>query len=183
VLLLVLLSLGRYLVYLRVPAPYPSPNPRVEAQIAQRLFAADNDERAARGLPAVTWDEALARQADDWSHTHLPVRGEDPPGVQSNVIGRGGCPTAAPSPCYRTAVLPADGDAHVGWMTSQGHRDNILDPAVTSEGVGVFCGPHGILYATEIFGGAATTTPETTTAPSPVVHATSSGMTCSGQIR
>ena len=181
--LLVCLTLVRYLGFLRAPAPPPSPNPRVEAQMAQRLFAADNDERAARGIAPVAWDAALAASAADWSRQHLPTRGEDPPGVQSNVIGRGGCPTTAASPCYATIALPTDGDAHRGWMASQGHRDNILDPAVTAEGVGVFCGPHGILYVTEIFSAAPSATPEPTTAATPVVHGDGSGLTCDGVAR
>ena len=181
--MLLCVVLTRYLVWLRLPAPYPSPNPRVEAQIAARLFQADNDERAARGLAPLTWDPALAAQADDWSHTDLPQRGEDPPGVQSNVIGRGGCPTDARSACYETDALPADGDVHVGWMTSSGHRDNIVDPGAAAEGIGVFCGPHGILYATEIFRAAAAAGAEPASAPSPLVHPEHGGLTCNGWAR
>jgi hypothetical protein len=182
-LLLVCFTLTRYLVYLRVAPPYPTPNPAVERGIAQRLFTEDNDERAARGLPLVTWDSSLATTASDWSSNHLPSRGEDPPGVQSNVIARGGCPTTAPSPCYALSALPTDGDAHIGWMASPGHRDNILDPAVTTEGVGVFCGPHGILYATEIFGGPPSQTPQPATPPQPVADPGRGGLTCDGQFR
>ncbi|MHB8467183.1 MAG: CAP domain-containing protein, partial [Acidimicrobiales bacterium] len=114
---------------------------------------------------------------------HLPERGEDPPGVQSNVIGRGGCPTTDPDPCYATVTLPTNGDAHVGWMTSQGHRDNILDPAVTAEGIGVFCGSHGILYATEIFRAAPSNAVEPTTPASPIAEPSRSGLTCDGIAR
>jgi hypothetical protein len=162
--------------------PYPSPNPAVEARIAQRLWMEDNAERAARGLPAMAWDPSLAATAAAWSANDLPLRAVDPPGVQANVIGRGGCPTTAASPCYLTAYLPSDGDAHLGWMYSAGHRANILDPAVVREGIGVFCAPHGVLYATEIFGssGSSGGSPPPV---QPIASPTNAGLTCDGAIR
>ena len=165
------------------PRPYPSPNPAVEASIAANIFAKDNDERAARGLPPVRWDAALAARAATWSREDLPRTGADPPGQEANVIGRGGCPNSDPGPCFATANLPSDGDAHLGWMYSQGHRDNIVDPHVTTEGVGVYCGPSGLLYATELFAGTASSATQPATPLQPIVHDDNAGLTCTGETR
>ena len=44
------------------------------------------------------------------------------------------------------------GEAHVGWMESDGHRRNILTPEYTAIGIGVVCRNDGRIWATQMFG-------------------------------
>jgi uncharacterized protein YkwD len=47
-----------------VPLPEPKPQPVIdEADLARRIHARINEERAAHGLPALAWDAALTRVA------------------------------------------------------------------------------------------------------------------------
>jgi uncharacterized protein YkwD len=39
-----------------------------------------------------------------------------------------------------------------GWMTSTGHRENILDRGVVETGIGVFRSADGSLYFCQVFG-------------------------------
>ena len=48
--------------------------------------------------------------------------------------------------------LRSSDEAHVGWMRSEGHRDNILDPNYIAIGIGIVCRNDGHMWATQIFG-------------------------------
>jgi uncharacterized protein YkwD len=114
--------------------------------IAFDIFLRVNDERRARGIPPLQWDEELASMAGRWSeemiatgyrhstpefraHPHLAGTGEN--------IHMGSTNAA---------------EAHVGWMRSDGHRDNLLAPGYTAVGIGVVCRNDGRMWATQIFG-------------------------------
>lgn len=43
-------------------------------------------------------------------------------------------------------------EAHVGWMESAGHRENILSPHHVAIGIGVVCRNDGRMWATQVFG-------------------------------
>lgn len=43
-------------------------------------------------------------------------------------------------------------EAHVGWMRSDGHRDNLLTPGYRAVGIGIVCRNDGHMWATQIFG-------------------------------
>jgi uncharacterized protein YkwD len=51
---------------------------------------------------------------------------------------------------YATGVLAER--FFTGWKESPGHRENMLDPAVTETGVGVAQGENGVYYAVQLFG-------------------------------
>lgn len=114
--------------------------------LARDVFDRVNDERAARGLPPLVWDDDLTRLARGWSermiavaYEHSPASHRDQPrfvGTAENIAYG-----------YRTSA-----EVHVGWMEPHGHRANILDPNLDTLAVGIVCRNDGILWATQIFG-------------------------------
>ncbi len=142
-----------------------------------------NDERAARGLAPVEWDEELAAVARSWSAEmartgqlrHQDIGGllaredlSDLQGIGENVF-------------RSTGPVPA-GTIHAGWMRSAGHRVNVVNPGWNRLGVGVLCAEDGSVWATQEFGrtigadlpAVATTTPP----PEPLVRPEDDGPTC-----
>jgi uncharacterized protein YkwD len=137
-----------------VPPPADAPPQGVEGEtaIARDLFERANDERRARDLEPVEWDEQLTELAEEWSremadiglqHRELDVelirdRLDGFVGVGENIFSA-------------TGPVPA-GQAHVGWMESDGHRANLLAPQWDRLGIGVHCAADGAVYATQNFG-------------------------------
>jgi len=119
---------------------------------AEQLFAMANQERAARGLSPLQWDSALAnaalthcaRMAAEGAISHQY-------GGEADVSARAGQAGARFSLIEENV---ADGDQpariHQAWMNSQGHRDNLLNPAVDHVGVAVVARGN-TLYAVEDF--------------------------------
>ncbi len=174
------------------PAPEPaaptSTPPPAEASAAEQEMARDvldrvNDERAARGLAPVEWDEELAAVARSWSAEmarteqlrHQDMRAllareelSDLQGIGENVF-------------QSTGPVPA-GTMHAGWMRSDDHRVNVVNPGWNRLGVGVHCAEDGSVWATQQFGrttgsdlpAIATTTPP----PEPLVHPEDDGPGC-----
>src|SRR6202140_315369 len=126
---------------------------QAEVSTAERaLFDALNRERAAKGLPALHWDDALAsaarehasRMAQDNVLSHqLP--GE--PQVQVRATQAGARFTTI---AENIAVAPNSATIHSAWMQSPHHRENILDPELNGVGIGVVKGTHG-LFAVQDF--------------------------------
>ncbi|SHN80628.1 Uncharacterized conserved protein YkwD, contains CAP (CSP/antigen 5/PR1) domain [Geodermatophilus obscurus] len=183
-------------VAVEVPVSGPAPEaaaptstpPPAEASAAEREMARDildrvNDERTERGLAPVEWDEELAAVARSWSAEmartgqlrHQDIGGllaredlSDLQGIGENVF-------------QSTGPVPA-GTIHAGWMRSDGHRVNVVNPGWNRLGVGVHCAENGSVWATQEFGrtigadlpAVATTTPP----PEPLVRPEDDGPTC-----
>jgi hypothetical protein len=114
--------------------------------IAWDIFLRVNDERATRGLPALVWHDGLADRARRWSEEMIRTgyRHSDPE-------FRDHPDFAATS--ENIYMSPRDAqEAHVGWMRSDGHRDNLLQPGLQAAGIGVVCRNDGTMWATQIFG-------------------------------
>jgi len=134
-------------------APATSRAPTVAERITQDLFSRLNAERKARGLAALTWDGSLADMAADWSG-HMAATGDfshrdlstasSLPGIDKfsalgeNIAWVEGYPNEA----YQL---------HIGWMRSDGHRSNLLQPGFDSVGIAVVCSG-GRAWATQNFG-------------------------------
>jgi hypothetical protein len=118
----------------------------------QYLFAAANADRVQRGLPALRWNEALYRAATaharqmaaraSISHQYpgepdLAERGRQA-GAHFSVIAE------------NVAEAPTAIRIHDAWMSSPGHRANLLDAHVDSVGIRVER-RQGQLYAVEDF--------------------------------
>ncbi len=143
------------------------PDEDTAREIAVDLFARVNDERAARGLPSLDWDERLADIAGRWSlemlvtgtYEHSPEAFREHPafaGTGENIL----------------MMYEGAEDAHVGWMESDGHRASILGPQYTAVGIGVVCRNDGRLWATQVFGVPAQPPPprQVDAGPDPVVR-------------
>ncbi len=170
------------------PVAPPTSLPPVDAsaaeeEMARAVFDRVNDERAQRGLAPVEWDEDLAAVARSWSaemarteqlrHQDIGAllgRGDlsDLQGIGENVF-------------QATGPVPA-GTIHAGWIRSDDHRVNVVNPGWNRLGVGVHCAEDGSVWATQEFGrttGADLPTVATTTPPvEPVVHPEDDGPTC-----
>lgn len=91
------------------------------SDIARDLFALLNDERRARGLAELRWDDRLADVATRWTQ-HMIV--EDAYGHSTAEFR-----SVASYPGTGENILMGQRgakDAHLDWMRSDGHRANIL---------------------------------------------------------
>jgi hypothetical protein len=149
-------------------------SPAIESRdIAYDIFLRVSDERTARGLPPLEWHEGLAAIAGRWSeemiatgYRHSPTEFRAHPDFSAAGENIFMGPTDA-------AV------AHVGWMRSDGHRDNILSPAYSAIGIGVVCRNDGHMWATQILG-VRTDAPAGTHGPTPLepITRTDEGPAC-----
>ena len=105
-----------------------------------------NEIRAENGLGTLTWDDALYESAKVraaeasivWSHTR-------PDGSSWSTVS-GVCQGENLAKGFATAQEAVD-----GWMTSQGHKDNILRDGFTRTAVAFFCTENGWFWC-EHFG-------------------------------
>ena len=103
------------------------------------LFDGVNHERAGEKLPPLKWDAKLAAAARD--HVHKMVERDrlshQFPG-ESNLTARASSAGARFSMvAENVAEAPSVSELHIGWMNSQPHRENILNPKLTSIGIAV----------------------------------------------
>jgi hypothetical protein len=115
-------------------------------ELARDIHARVNDERVERGLPPLVWHEGLAQLARAWSeemirsgyrHSTSEFR------AHPDFVGTGENIFMGPQSVH---------EAHVGWMLSDGHRENILSPQYSAVGIGIVCRNDGHMWATQIFG-------------------------------
>jgi len=124
--------------------PTPAHDP---AAYSAAVLAAVNDERRARGLPALAHDACADRYADEQA-ARMAARGAM--GHQSLEPVLAACGTT------RAAENVGQGDVSAqrmvaAWMASDGHRRTILDPALTAVGTGAARGTDGRWYACQVF--------------------------------
>jgi len=117
----------------------------------KRLFDSANRERGARKLPLLKWDEALARAA----RKHAELMAEQDL-LEHRLTGEPDLPTRARQAganfshiTENIGVAVSADKFHDGWMSSPGHRANILDADSDSVGIAVVEGEE--LYAVEDF--------------------------------
>jgi uncharacterized protein YkwD len=135
--------------------------PIASRDIAHDVFLRVNDDRVARGLAPLVWHEGLAAIAGTWSQEMIATtfgHSTDEYRRHPEFAGTG--------ENISMGYLDAS-EMHVGWMRSDGHRDNILFPGYAAMGVGIVCRNDGRMWATQIFG-VAHGAPHVTMAPTPV---------------
>lgn len=124
----------------------------IEAQ-EQKMLQLLNSERAAAGLSALTLDSTLTQLArlkstdmrDNGYFAHeSPTYGR----VSDMLTSFGYTYTAAGENIAHHATVDR---AHVAFMSSEGHRRNILSSAWTKVGIGVCYDANGYVYVTQIF--------------------------------
>jgi len=133
----------------------------VQALYSQDLLARINAERAVRNsasqpIPALAVDAGLAAAAQSWS-AHLASTGVvlDPaldacgPAPSAGQV----CALAANTGNSGNGLWPGDGSDGMAsaYMTSLGHRQNMLDAGYDQVGIGVTCGG-GQAWTVEVFG-------------------------------
>jgi uncharacterized protein YkwD len=117
--------------------------------LARDIYARVNDERLERGLPPLAWHEGLGQLARAWSEEMIRTgyrHSSNEFRAHPDFVGTG--------ENISMGYTSAD-EAHVGWMLSDGHRQNILSPQYTAVGIGIVCRNDGHMWATQIFGAAA----------------------------
>jgi uncharacterized protein YkwD len=116
------------------------------------LFEAVNRERAAQGLPALHWDEALAAAARQHAHrmaqeNQLSHQLPGEPAVQDRATQAGARFSLI---AENIAVAPNPATIHSAWMQSPHHRENILDPQLNGVGIAVIKSGDG-MFAVQDF--------------------------------
>ena len=125
--------------------------------IAKRTLELGNQERAKAGAPALQWNDALAKVAQEHScrmaymgfFSHIdPERGE----LQQRLRMAGISFTGANENIYREKGKPDPAlSAIEAWLKSEHHRRNLLDRECQASGVGVATARDGMLYFTQDF--------------------------------
>ncbi len=164
----------------RLPRRVVSSAPGAARTMARELFYQLNDERGARGLPLLAWNDTLATVAR--AHSRSMARGGSLRTFHlRNALNR------FELSAYNTLgenVLGASADATTGsleaaWMGTRGQRDTMLALGFTSVGMSVVCAPDGRVWATQTFGRAhGSRAPIDVATPTHPVVARSSGSSC-----
>ncbi|MCA9680006.1 MAG: CAP domain-containing protein, partial [Myxococcales bacterium] len=113
-----------------------------EAEAEARMLDLVNRDRAAAGLPALTWDERVAEVARGHSRemqqTGAVAHVSATTGTAADRVKAAGIRSAAVLENIARAYGVAE--AEDGLMNSPGHRANLMSPAVTHVGIGVIFG-------------------------------------------
>jgi uncharacterized protein YkwD len=134
-------------------APATSRAGTVAEKITQELFARLNAERQARGLDKLRWDADLAAMAADWSQ-HMASTGDFSHrdlGAASSLPGIDKFSALGENIAWAEGYPNEAMQLHTGWMHSEGHRSNMLQPGFDSVGIAVVCSG-GRAWATQNFG-------------------------------
>jgi len=135
-----------------IPDPHDSGTPA--QRISIELYYRVNEERRARGLAALSWDSQLSSLASTWSST-MAQTGSFSHRNLSSLFGSpsyGGRYRTLEENIYEgNGSFGTAGSAHVALMSSPPHRAAMLNPGLTSLGVGADCSG-GTLYVTQDFG-------------------------------
>jgi len=122
------------------PKLTPDQQEAVERAYERQVFDLANSARVQRGLPALEWNEEAAAVARDHSRdmrqTNFFSHNSPNTGTMADRLKKAGINYRAAG--ENIAFGQADAiHAHEGWMNSQGHRQNILNPEFKTLGVGV----------------------------------------------
>jgi len=120
-----------------------------EGKYAQKAFTATNAQRTEAGLPALKKNKCLrraaVRQATRMAQREQMFHQDLGPVLATCQLGAAGENVASGYPNGTSVV-------NNGWMTSDGHRANILSPSFTLMGIGARKGHDGRWYVAQVFG-------------------------------
>ncbi|MGY1634150.1 CAP domain-containing protein [Geodermatophilus sp. SYSU D01186] len=151
--------------------------------MAREIFDRVNAEREERGLQPLAWSDALAGVARKWSE-EMASRGHLEHQDIGEVLQReelSGFRALGENIFASSGPVPA-GTIHAGWMRSDDHRVNVLNPGWDRIGVGVHCADDGSVWASQEFGRTvdADRPPVASSTPpqEPIIRPESTGPTC-----
>ena len=147
----------------------------IDAQYATASFSIINSERVARGLPALTRHPDLDAYAQAWAvemstiplplsasqHHSPPFTGSDRPfqSIPNSVSWTAAFENVGYS-TVGSAETPADVMSRLfyspggsGFMSSPGHRCNILESAASQVGLGAFTDANGAVWVVQVYWG------------------------------
>ncbi len=118
------------------------------------MFNALNADRAANGVPGLTWSPKLGNTAGTWAH-QMSNAGTL---YHQNLSALIASPDYAGYYTLGENILVGPGSMtpsqmEAAWMASAPHRANILSRSFNLVGIGYYRGPDGRLWAVQDFGG------------------------------
>lgn len=126
--------------------------------IERRAFEQTNVARAKNGLPTLVWDPELCRLARKHSEQMASLRyfsHETPDGLQLKERARASgilhFRVIGENIAYNKGHEDPGGFAVERWLTSSGHRDNMLYPGFQSSAIGSYVAADGSTYLTQVF--------------------------------
>ncbi len=139
------------------PSPASSPASRRATSTVSRIFDLINAERRHQGLPALAYNSQLDEMAKIQAQNMARFQ------KMAHVIPGANLPTLADRARYvaypfgrlaeNVALGYPDAETVVnGWMTSKGHRANILNAEVVETGIAIARSSSGGLYYCQVFG-------------------------------
>lgn len=145
------LFLSIVLVFATAPSRAATDKPS-SSKAEQRMFYLLNLERKQAGLAALQWNNDAAQAARAHAHRmadhgELSHQFQAEPGLQQRLISTSVRFTSA---AENIALADDEDEAHLGLMSSPGHRENILTTYYTAVGIGVIR-RNGRLFVTEDF--------------------------------
>ncbi len=124
----------------------------------RRAFDLVNAERRAHGERPLVWDAELMQMARQHSQNMAQQnffnhKGPDGRGLRERSLASGlsGFKALAENLAYNKGFADVASSAVVGWMHSEGHRDNILNAEFTRSGIGIARAADGRVYLTQVF--------------------------------
>jgi uncharacterized protein YkwD len=164
-------------------APATSRATTTADKITQQLFARLNAERQARGLATLSWDADLANMAADWSQHMASTKdfSHRDLGAASSLPGISKFSALGENIAWVEGYPNEAFQLHTGWMHSDGHRSNMLQPGFDAVGIAVTCSG-GRAWATQNFGrlddSKAPAMTSDTPAENPIVATDPDGLSC-----
>lgn len=177
--MLSLVAVAAFAAIFLLAMPANSGAQTAQGGLASEIFSFGNQERQARGLVALQYDQNLASVAQQWAMSMAQS------GVlqhRSDLFGAygSGYDSVAENIAWNTA---SSGAIHYSFMTSSAHRQNLLDAAYDVVGVGVACTSDGVMWVAVNFGQLSSGPHRSHSAlppQDPIVVSSSSGTRCSG---
>ena len=129
-----------------------SENENNDNSFASQVIDLVNQERAKEGLPALKFDEKVAKAAlvraketeTSFSHTRPNGSSFSTALTENGVVFNGAGENIAYGQKSPEEVMK-------GWMNSPGHRANIMNKSFTTIGVGYYENANGVKYWTQLF--------------------------------
>jgi uncharacterized protein YkwD len=140
--------------------PVPSNSPALEDAnaVERRAFEQTNVARAKNGLTTLVWDPELCRMAREHSEQMASLgyfSHETPDGLQLKERARANgilhFRVIGENIAYNKGYDDPGGFAVERWLTSSGHRANMLYPGFQASAIGSYVAADGSTYLTQVF--------------------------------